>query len=274
MPGVGYSVKREDATEPGNISFTGSVLNSGDINNIPVSLDANGYNLLGNPYLANINSGAFLTANANLSGEIWLYNQSSGGYENHIAGVNKVLAPSQGFFVKATSGTVVNFTEAIQTNSETGVFQKTAALSEIKLLINSNDTERFAKIYFTDAATTGYDKGWDGETFTGVANEFDVFTQLLANNAGKNYQIQSLPKTNIETYVVPVGLISEANQEISFSAETLNLPAGIEVYLEDRLTNTFTNLNDTESYKITLTEALNGTGRFYLHTSRERFKSF
>ena len=264
-PGVGYSVKREDAAGAGNISFTGSLLNSGDINNVPVSLDSDGYNLLGNPYLTNINSGAFLTANTNLSGEIWLFDQSTGNYENFVTGVNKILAPGQGFFVKAISGANVDFTEAIQ-NISTGTFQKATALSEIKIFINSGDTKRFAKIYFTASATKGFDKGWDGERFNGISNKMDVFTQLLENNLGKNYQVQSLPKTSIETAVVPLGLISEAGKEITFSTEYINLPESLNVFIEDREKNIFTNLNKS-NYKITLSEDLNGVGRFYLHTS-------
>ncbi|WP_165731333.1 leucine-rich repeat protein [Polaribacter sp. 20A6] len=267
-PGVGYSVKREDAAGAGEISFTGTSLNSGNIDNIPVSTDTDGYNLLGNPFLANINSGAFLTANANLSGEIWLFNQSNGNYENHVTGDNKVLTSGQGFFVKANSGSVVDFATTIQTNSTTGTFQKTA-ISKIKLLINSGDTERFAKIYFTESATAGFDKGWDGATFTGVANNFDVFTQLLKDNTGKNYQVQSLSNESIETSVVPVGLISEAGKQITFSAESLNLPENVKVYLEDRSSNTFTKLDENATYKVSLTEAVNGIGRFYLHTTTQ-----
>ena len=38
------------------------------------------------------------------------------------------------------------------------------------------------------------------------------------------------------------------------------------VYLEDKLTNTFTLLDVAHHFETTLTENLNGIGRFYLHT--------
>ena len=67
--------------------------------------------------------------------------------------------------------------------------------------------------------------------------------------------------------VIPIGLIVDANKEISFSAEALNLPADINVYLEDRLTNTFTRLDEANSsYKVTSDVVLDGIGRFYIHT--------
>jgi hypothetical protein len=46
----------------------------------------------------------------------------------------------------------------------------------------------------------------------------------------------------------------------------MNLPNGIKVFLEDRANNTFTELSNNGSYKVTTTEALNGIGHFYLHT--------
>jgi hypothetical protein len=68
--------------------------------------------------------------------------------------------------------------------------------------------------------------------------------------------------------VVPIGLKAASGKEITISANYLNLPNGINVFLEDRLNNTFTNLND-ENFKIILTESLNGTGRFFLRTSSQ-----
>ena len=43
----------------------------------------------------------------------------------------------------------------------------------------------------------------------------------------------------------------------------------IKVFLEDRNTNTFTRLDEANAtYKVTLTEALDGVGRFYIHTTQ------
>ncbi|MFY9243937.1 MAG: T9SS type A sorting domain-containing protein [Polaribacter sp.] len=67
--------------------------------------------------------------------------------------------------------------------------------------------------------------------------------------------------------IVPVGISADAGKEISFSTEIENLPTDIKVFLEDKTTNTITRLDELNSeYKVTLNEALNGTGRFYLHT--------
>ena len=65
------------------------------------------------------------------------------------------------------------------------------------------------------------------------------------------------------------GVKAAANTEITFSAEALNLPSGIKVFLEDKIANTFTRLDEANNeYKVTLTDAVNGVGRFYLYTTQ------
>ena len=47
----------------------------------------------------------------------------------------------------------------------------------------------------------------------------------------------------------------------------MNLQEGLKVFLEDKVTNTITRLDETNAtYKVTLADALDGIGRFYLHT--------
>ena len=134
--------------------------------------------------------------------------------------------------------------------------------------MNTSTNERFAKIYLTDTATKGFDSGWEGEVFGGIANKVDVFTELVSDNQGKKYQIQSLPISGIESMVIPVGIISEAGKELTFSMTGVNIPSDVKIYLEDRVANTFNELTESKTFKVTLSEALNDVGRFYLHASK------
>ena len=62
--------------------------------------------------------------------------------------------------------------------------------------------------------------------------------------------------------------VKAAAGEITFSAETLNLPSGVKVYLEDKQENTFTRLDiKNANYKVLLPEDLDGIGRFFVHTA-------
>ncbi|MFK7783323.1 T9SS type A sorting domain-containing protein, partial [Psychroserpens sp.] len=52
----------------------------------------------------------------------------------------------------------------------------------------------------------------------------------------------------------------------------MNIPASVNVYLEDVVANTVTLLNDTD-YIMTPTSDLSGTGRFYLRTSNSELST-
>jgi len=155
----------------------------------------------------------------------------------------------------------------MQSHQGTDNFQRTETTRpEINLVMTDGSITRDADIFYIDGTTTGFDNGYDSSIFGGVSHSFAVFTETIANGNGKRLGIQSLPNSDLESMVIPVGVIADA-VEITFSAVALNLPTGIKVFLEDRTTNTFTHLDEANSeYKITLSEALNGIGRFYLHT--------
>ncbi|WP_439132689.1 T9SS type A sorting domain-containing protein [Polaribacter sp.] len=258
--GKGYSIKQDVA---GTISFTGSI----NTENVTVTgLNTTGFNLLGNPYTAYKATQTFLDGNEQLDQQgIWVWNQANGNYEVKVKGENFTLAPTQGFFVKSNGASQVQIFENNQ--SLTGnAFQKTA-ISQVKLFMNDGKNQRFAKLYYKNNATIGYDVGWEGEVFTGIPNALEVFTTIVNRNDGKKYQVQSLPDSKYDNMIIPIGVIADGNKKLTFTSETVNLPAGINVYLEDREKNTFTRLDGVNAnYKVTLTESLNGTGRFYLHT--------
>lgn len=258
----GYSVKRSAS---GDISFTGTI-NTSDVS-VAVSNASNGFNLIGNPFTSHINSATFLGDNsANLVSEtLWVWNQGTSSYETKVTGDAFILAPAQGFFVRSSSGTDLNIAESYQAVTG-GTFQKSSR-TEVKLMMNDGTVDRFAKMYFLENVTKGFDNGFDGEIFGGIENSVDIFTNLLADNKGKKLQVQSLPISEMETMVIPLGIKASAGKEITFTAEVMYLPKDVKVLLEDRLANTITRLDEANSsYGVTLKDAVNGTGRFYLHT--------
>ena len=237
---------------------------------ISISTVNGGFNLLGNPYTSFINSKTLLEdgVNAtNLTQQIWVWDQddAGGNFSVKAAGEEFMVAPGQGFFVKATSGTNVNFAESNQ-HTNTDTFLKSSR-TELKILLSDDSKTRYAKLYFFENATKGFDNGWEGEVFGGIANSTDIYTHLVNNSIGKKYQLQSLPRNDIENTIVPIGVKANVGKELTFRVESSNLPLGVKVFLEDRLNNTFNELSNTETYKIVLSETLNGIGRFYLHTS-------
>lgn len=258
--GMGYSMKRAST---GTVSFTGGI-NTGDVDDVSVGTADGGFNLLGNPYTAYMSSETFLNANTNTTGQIWTWTHG-GGYTARAAVQNFIVAPGQGFFVSVASGTTVNFAETNQSDG-TDNFQKNDK-TEISLSIANGKLNRSARLlYFDENVTKGFDWGYEGKTFTAIKGEMEVYTHMLENNIGESYQVQSLPKNEMESMVIPVGITAESG-EIKFSAEAMNLPDGLKVFLEDRANNTFTRLDEANSsYAVTLSEKTDGIGRFYLHT--------
>ena len=90
---------------------------------------------------------------------------------------------------------------------------------------------------------------------------------MLDNLTDQEYTIQSIPNDNYENQVVPLNLKGKENQEITFSSFNSNLPEGIKVFLEDKETSLFYELNETTVHTVTLSKDTSGFGRFYIHFS-------
>lgn len=273
VDGKGYSAK---LAAPGAITFTGT-MNTSDVS-IPLTQgtgnNGNNFNLLGNPFTAFIDNNTFLTLNTTVlvQEEIYVWNQSTSSFDTKVSGISFKIAPGQAFFVEANSTKNVMFSKNIQSHEASDTFQK-KTIPTIKLLMNHNSTSRYTNIYYITAATTSFDNGYDGKLFSGVPNPFTIYTHLISESAGKNYQIQSLPDSNYESMVIPIGVNAASDKELTFTAEVSSLPSELKVFLEDRFTNSFTRLDLINSeYKITLKDTLIGIGRFYLHTAQSILK--
>ena len=266
--GTGYSVKRSSA---GDVSFTGTLNVDNAGVDVVLSSTGNRFNLLGNPYTSHIASATFLANEGAVSETqtLWVWNQGSGSgaYEVKTLGEAMVIAPAQGFFVKANAaGGTFNFTESNQASSG-GTFQRTDTRPEIYLTISNQTDARIAKVYYIDDMTTGFDVGYEGELFNGVSNPLAIYTHLVADSEGKNYQVQSLPPNNYENMIVPVGINAVSGSDITIDASTNNFPSGINIYLEDKQDNSFTLLEADSNFSFTPENNLDGIGRFYIHTT-------
>ncbi len=279
--GTGY---RAATTDGSTLMFTGLV----NTNDLLVSITddtGSAWNLIGNPFPSYINFETFYDANkAQLDlGEF----QAIYGYDgddtngsvwtiwNNLNTTDKI-SPGQGFFVRAKAGagtipddTQVSFTTAMRTtgNSDDFIIGRAAlldiALARITLITVSNYYQ--TDIYFTDECTRGLDPGYDAGAMFGNAG--GIFTLLVEDNTGVEMAIQALPYNDFNDVVIPLGIKSDAGEQISFGlSEDSTIPANINVYLEDNLANTFSLLN-TGEHTVTPSVALDGAGRFFLHFS-------
>ncbi|WP_375241033.1 T9SS type A sorting domain-containing protein [Polaribacter sp.] len=269
-PGKGFTTR---LTSNGTLAFTGTI-NTENVAKT-VTQGTNSFNLVANPYTSYLSSADFLTQNSGVGKSLktqtlWVWNQNLNGglgdYDTRVTVQNFEIAPGQAFFVEVENTNDINFSAAAQSHQNTDTFLKSER-PEIKLNITDGTNIKFTEIYYIDGTTTGFDNGYDGEIFNGVSSNFQVFSGLVSKTDEKKLSIQSLPNSNHEAMIIPIGINAKSGTEIEFSTEIKNLPAGLNVYLEDTSKNTFTKLSDSNSkHKIVLEEDLNGTGNFYIHT--------
>ena len=278
--GSGYAVKKDAS---GNLPFTGTIQTSDVASTTFDTTDD--FNLFGNPYLsyipANENADAnnnFLTVNT-ASGQdelkeatIWFWDQATDGYiQINQASPARFIAPSQGFFIQNKGGfgdAFIDFKESMQSHQSTEVFNRSVnTRQDINLFLSDGTKNKYTEIYYIDGTTTGFDNGYDSSIFGGVTQEFAVYTEAVANGTGKKLGIQSLPNSELENMIIPVGVISDAGA-VSFSVNASNLPQGYKVFLEDKDTGNFIRLDEAGSkYDVTFDNAVQGIGRFFLHTT-------
>lgn len=277
--GTGYAVKLASA---GNISFTGTIPTS-DVG-VSITSNTNGFNLIGNPFPSYIaaNDGANGTNNILRVNDIdsdflteatlWFWNQSTSSYDqiNQASGAF-YIAPGQGFFVSSNGGlNTLSITEAMQSH-QINSFQRNNTETErtkIELIATNSSITRSTKIYFINGTTTGFDNGYDSSIFSGVNESFSFYTHAVADGEGKKLGIQSLPNSDYENMIIPIGVDVNNSDKISFSINIGNLPSGYNVYLEDKETGAFINLNEAEKYDTNVNANTNGIGRFYLHVNQ------
>ncbi|WP_159950723.1 T9SS type A sorting domain-containing protein [Polaribacter septentrionalilitoris] len=272
--GDGRAVKR---TTPGSLVFTGN-LKTDDVLK-PVKLGSDGWNLIGNPYpsLLNVNTNANSSNNmvsvnfANLSAgfkALYFWDAVNGSYiPFNNASDAKYIAPGQGFFVKIDGNTSISFNENMQTHQLGDNFLKSQNTFNIKLKVNNGTSGKETDIKYINKMTLGIDEGYDARLFDDKT-PFSISTFILDESDNHKYAIQVLPTYNYDSMVIPVSINTKSNTELVFTVEANNIPDGFNIYLEDRELNIFTKFNKSElSYKVNISNEMNGDKRFYLHTT-------
>ena len=276
VDGKGYATQLDEGS--GNaptLQFRGKLQDTSPIE-ISISDAGNGFNLVGNPYSTFLfaNSSAtsatnnLLTANTLVLDEetIWIWDSLNSTFLPKNQDSSFRIAPTQGFFVKAASGGgTFSFAENMQTLTTDTYYKNPSTRFEINLFITTNDIKRNTTVRYINNRTTSFDNGSDSSLFCGDGDILSLYTELVENNTGKKLAIQSLPNSNFENMVIPVGVNSSVGSEFTFTADVLNVPTNYKVYLEDKSTNIITRLDEANAeYKVSFKNG-NTSGRFYLH---------
>ena len=271
--GKSYAISR--ATD-GEVTFTGTLTTESSTK----TLTTNQWAAIGNPFTtyfpANKNSNSsFLNDNLSVLDDtyqsIYMWDNSQNKYiaVTELDAVARSLTPGQGFFIKLKNGqTDIAFNaekRSTKPTSGNNIFSKTKNTTpsiEVKINDGNNTVNTFIK-YF-DNATPGFDKGYDIGNFN--SESLDIYSRLTDKSNETNFTIQSLPNQNYENMIIPIGVNSSNNSEITFSTSTKNIPNNYKIFLEDKKFNSFYRLDLIDAtYKTSITKNTKLNGRFYIH---------
>jgi len=240
------------------------------------------WNLIGNPYPSYISLKEFLSLNnskfnTERAGVYGYDGDASNGWtiwnQAYVdANPDAKIAPGQGFLVGTnTDGINFEFTPSMRILGNTDDFiagrQLVTSISHLQVMLSNTSNFYKTDFYITDNATLGQDPNYDSEIF-GTSPSFALYSHLVEDNSGKAIGVQSIGNTRLSDVVIPLGVNIESGEQVTFSISETTLSGDVNVYLEDRISNTFTALNNLD-YTFTSDVELNGTGRFYLRFAEE-----
>lgn len=240
------------------------------------------WNLIGNPYPSYISLKEFLSLNnskfnTERAGVYGYDGDASNGWtiwnQAYVdANPDAKIAPGQGFLVGTnTDGINFEFTPLMRVLGNTDDFiagrQLVTSISHLQVMLSNTSNFYKTDFYITDNATLGQDPNYDSEIF-GTSPSFALYSHLVEDNSGKAIGVQSIGNTRLSDVVIPLGVNIESGEQVTFSISETTLSGDVNVYLEDRISNTFTALNNLD-YTFTSDVELNGTGRFYLRFAEE-----
>jgi len=266
--GQGYTV---------NLPATELVDFVGTLNNGPLALILGrgtpteaGWHLLGNPYPAPLDWRT-VTVPAGLDDALYVYQstaQYGGSYRSYVNGLgSSPLVPAgQGFFVRATAGTMLALSNAnrVTTFGPQPSFYRTAAesrpLVQLTLQGTGSPATDDAYVYFEAGATARPDARFDARK---LRNTGPAALNLASLAGTEELSINGLPQPGTTSLEVPLTVAAAQPGTYTLRATQLLNQAG-SVALRDASTGTVTPLAPLASYSFTVAAGEAATGRFTL----------
>lgn len=272
--GKGYSVAKTGA---GTLTVTGTpntsasysvtgITNSNWTNTTVQSRTLqSGWNLVGNPYLAELNlQTPFGTG---IGSQVQIWNTVTGQFDAYVVGVDPVvpIAPFQAFYVRkvfagAPSTAVVNGSNRSR-NVGTTFYQQNNP-EELTVFAQNNQTGLMdnTRVRFTVDATNQFDEQLDANKLYGKLTNHTLYTLSGAEHMSRN-NLHSIA----ETSTVPLSMEAGTNGTYTFTFDGLqSFDPTSYITLEDVATGTFTDIRQVSSYTFTMNKGDNAD-RFVLH---------
>jgi len=253
--GQGYAAwASDDLTGTTTVTYTGTITNNNlTINSLDYTPGAakEGFNLIGNPYPCAIDWNSSWSL-SDLSG--WMVVYDNGTYKGiHSDGTpyngktDGIIPPSQGFWVRATSGSASVTIPAAERLHSGQAFYKEAKdniYPIVRLETEINGFSDEAAVIFHPESTVEYDGYYDLVKFENVQEA----PQLFTISQGENYAINYFGEEYVDK-IIPIGFKTlEAGLYTLHATDVSNFDIATSVYLEDIKTGSVTELQVNPTY--------------------------
>ncbi|QGY46006.1 hypothetical protein GM418_20725 [Maribellus comscasis] len=272
ISGRGYLISYKDAHP--TKAFQGT-LSNGEVS-VQLSKTAGtgtefGFNLVGNPYPSSVDWKSSGWGRNTLEGnnqgyDIWIWSETNNNYgaynsasasDDGTLGVSRYIAPTQGFFVKASQSGVLSMNNSVRVNKGAGNWLKSANSTQNRIVVDVESSDGFGK----DEVIIEF--GHTGQE-TGTAKRFSFVSaspSLFLEEEQMAYSIRLLGEK--EDYpVLPVSFDAgeSGNYELTFQFNS----TAFEIFrLYDRITGQWNDIEEGEVYSFEAEKDEN-TDRFVL----------
>jgi hypothetical protein len=256
----------------GTVTYTG-LGNSGPVPPAPPALldpfnggtlIYRGWHMVSNPYPSPVTFGA---NNATLTGmgfdaQVQVWNSALNTWVPSVS--NAVLPVAQGFQIRNSGGTPLNFTTTNAMRTATSAtFYDMPWEQYLTVTLENNAHTMQTVIFFHEDATDGYDGQLEANRLFGGTEVPVIYT--LAANGTEHMAFNGYAPLYNETKIVPMGVYDGGTPgSFSLRFQDLNTLINTAVTLEDTKLNTFTPVNEGDVYNFT-TQTEDETNRFRVH---------
>ncbi|OYQ44331.1 leucine-rich repeat protein [Flavobacterium aurantiibacter] len=260
IPGIGYMVRAPNtylnppaAPQAFHGSFTG-VANNGNYS-LTLTHVGNGYNFIGNPYPSPIDANELLQ---NVTGTVYFWTHTLQGVGtlnyasyNLLGGIaslaggaipNGIIQTGQGFLLKVTAPTTLNFSNDMRVGNNDGQFFRTANSEKHRIWLNLRSGETDLNqilVGYTAGATNEFDPAFDGPLLSS-GNALASYV----NDTRLGIQARALPFETTDVVGLNLQVEQAANFTLAIDHTDGVFAEGQNVYVKDNLLNLTHNLSE------------------------------
>lgn len=272
--GVGYLtyLGNEPDTNDINIELTGTPT-IGDFNFSPSftssAKDANGFNLIANPYPGEIDWTSTAWSKSNVNEAIYIYQADKAQYGTYINGISTnggshYIAASQGFYVQANgTNPVLIATEKVKSGKDNKASKQSEPAVTDKLIrvkLTGNNCTDEAVIRFNESASMQFDPNFDALKMHSPDKKSPSIATLSEN---KEFSVNTLPPDTDLNIPVKVMVKKSGTYTISFDGAT-SFPSNQCLLFEDSYAHSKTAITNSASYTFTISDTTIAP-RFLIH---------